>query len=76
MEPAMTDQELCECAQSNPKKLLSIGFVQCPSVTPGGKPCFWFRANPMTWLVWSRSKRIWCCEHALPLVDRPKSAKI
>jgi hypothetical protein len=37
------------------------GWIKCPSVTPGGKPHFWYRRIPThhQWIVWDRLLSRW-----------------
>ena len=39
------------------------GFREMPSVSPGGKPYFYFRRNPDTdhreWILWDRTEKRW-----------------
>ncbi len=54
-----------------PAVLKRDGWRECPSVTYGGKPVFYFRRDPSTgarqWIVWNRGARAWTFQEDSPL---------
>ena len=45
------------------------GWKRVPSVTPGGKPAFYYHAALKRWVVWDRKQQMWVVASAsIPVI--------
>ncbi len=62
-----------------PAALKRDGWRECPSVTYGGKPVFYFRRDPVSdvrqWILWDRDAREWTFKDDVQTINRVTSMR-